>query len=132
VVQRHPLSYYATMAHAQLQLANETAPEMAAAEPCGPQLGAPQLAQQGVQRARLLGQLGWHDEAGDELDLLGMGRDGGDDRWAAGDPGAAWTRAALDDEAGRWTASHALGRDQLRRFAASYPAQANQGAWQLA
>jgi hypothetical protein len=43
-----------------------------------------------------------------------------------------WTRAALDDEAGRWTAAHALGRDQLRRFAATYPSDATRLAWQLA
>jgi soluble lytic murein transglycosylase len=132
VVQRHPLSYYATMSQAQLRLAGEAEPAVVRGEACGPGAEVAVLAQQGVQRARVLGQLGWHEEAGDELDLAGIGRDGGADRWAVGDPGAAWTRAALDDEAGRWTQSHALGRDQLRKFATAWPTDANRGAWQLA
>lgn len=135
VVRRHPLTYYASMAQSQLKGAGEQVPDLAAvsSEPCGPQLGDKLLAEQGVQRARLLGQLGWADEAGDELDGLGLGRSvAANQRWAGGDPGGAWTRAALDDEAGRWIASHATGRDLLRRYATAYPGEANRVAWQLA
>ena len=65
VVQRHPLSYYATMAQAQLRLAKEGEPSVLPAESCGPRAEASVLEQQAVQRGRLLGQLGWHDEAGE-------------------------------------------------------------------
>jgi soluble lytic murein transglycosylase-like protein len=135
VVQRHPLAYYATMAQAQLQAAGAQPADLAAtsSEPCGPQVDDKVLADQGLQRARLLGQLGWHDEAADELDVLGLGRDvATEQRWTAGDPGGAWTRSALDAEAGRWVSSHSTGRDLLRKYATSYPTDANREAWQLA
>ncbi len=134
VVLRHPLSYYATMALAQLQASGARMPELPQDElVAGPVLTAKLLADANVQRARLLGQLGWHDEAGDLLDAVGLGRDvAAADKWAAGDPSGAWARAALDDEAGRWTASHAMGRDALRRFATRYPGESNKLAWQIA
>lgn len=135
VVQRHPLAYYATMAQAQLQASGAEPPDLAASsvEPCGPQQAAGRIDDQGVQRARLLGLLGWHDEAADELDALGLDRDvAAEQRWTAGDPGGAWTRAALDAEAGRWVSSHATGRDLLRKYATSYPTDANREAWKLA
>ncbi len=135
VVERHPLAYYATLAQAQLLATHGQAADLAAAsaEPCGPVVDAKLLLDQGVQRARLLGMLGWHDEAGDELDVLGLGRDvEAAARWTAGDPGGAWTRSALDAEAGRFVASHATGRDLLRKYATAYPTDANRAAWELA
>ncbi len=134
VVLRHPLSYYATMSLAQLQASGAKMPDLPK-EPltAGPQLTAKLLADPNVQRARLLGQLGWHDEAGDLLDAAGLGRDVAPmDKWAAGDPSGAWARAALDDEAERWTSSHATGRDALRRFATRYPSESNKLAWEIA
>ena len=134
VVVRHPLSYYATMSMAQLQTSGAKMPELPK-EPlaAGPQLTAKLLAEPNVQRARLLGQLGWHDEAGDLLDTAGLGRDVATaDKWTAGDPSGAWARAALDDEAGRWTSSHAMGRDAMRRFSTRYPHESNKLAWQIA
>ena len=134
VVLRHPLSYYATMALAQLQASGAKMPALPQDElVAGPLLTAKLLADSNVQRARLLGQLGWHDEAGDLLDAVGLGRDvAAADKWAAGDPSGAWARAALDDEAARWTSSHATGRDALRRFATRYPHESNMLAWQIA
>ena len=134
VVVRHPLSYYATMAMGQLHASGAKMPELPP-EPltAGPQMTAKLLAEPNVQRARLLGQLGWHDEAGDLLDAAGLGRDVATaDKWAEGDPAGAWARAALDDEAERWTSSHAMGRDALRRFATRYPHENNKLAWQIA
>lgn len=134
VVVRHPLSYYAAMSLSQLAAAGEPMPDLPAdAVPAGPQLNAKMLSQPEVQHARLLGQLGWHEEAGDLLDSVGLGRDvAGTDKWAAGDPAGAWARAALDDEAERWTSSHAMGRDALRRYATNYPNENNKLAWQIA
>ena len=133
VVVRHPLSYYAAMSHAQLLASGAKMPELPAkVTPAGPQWTAKIQGDVVVQRARLLGQLAWHEEAGDLLDSAGLGRDvAAADKWAAGDPGGAWVRAALDDEAARWTSSHAIGRDALRRFATQYPAAENKLAWQL-
>lgn len=139
VINRHPLSYYATLSLARLKAAGVDVAELTArlgqpqTQACGP-VGLDQaLLDQRVQRARLLGILGWHEEAGDELDAAGFGRDvTGAERWAPGDPGGAWTRAALDDEAGRWTSSHGVGRDLLRRYATAYPSAANRLAWELA
>ncbi len=134
VVLRHPLSYYATMSLGQLQASGAHMPDLPK-EPlaAGPQLTAKLLADPNVQRARLLGQLGWHDEAGDLLDAAGLGRDvAPTDKWSAGDPQGAWARAALDDEAERWTSSHAMGRDALRRYATRYPDVDNKLAWQIA
>lgn len=134
---RHPLSYYAQMALAQLRAAGQ-GDAAALTQPdakllAGPPAGNEWLADQRVQRARLLGQLGWHDEAGEELDAAGLGRDpGGAGKWQAGDPARTWSRAALDDEAGRWTASHAVGRDLLRAYTASWPHDGNRKAWQIA
>ena len=134
VVLRHPLSYYATLSLSQLQASGARMPELPNETlTAGPQLTAKLLSEPNVQRARLLGQLGWHDEAGDLLDAVGLGRDvASSDKWAAGDPGGAWARAALDDEAERWTSSHATGRDALRRFATHYPHENNKLAWQIA
>lgn len=141
VVRRHPLSYFATLALAQLKDGSDDR-DVAAVEPelqpqtgeaAGPRVTADVLADPRVQRARLLGALGWAEDAGDELDAAGLGRDvAAEQRWAAGDPSGAWTRAALDAEAGRYIASHAVGRDLLRRFAMAYPNDANRDAWQLA
>lgn len=140
VVRRHPLSYYATMALSQLKHAgaDETIADLQSAihpketAAVGPQIDEKFLQNQAIQRGRLLGLLGLHDEAGDELDSLGLGRDvSAEQKWAAGDPGGAWARAALDAEAGRWISSHATGRDALRRFATEYPNDNNRQAWQL-
>ncbi len=140
IVRRHPLSYYATMAMSQLKHAGaeetiaalQSAIHPKDADASGPKIDDKLLQDQAVQRGRLLGQLGLHDEAGDELDSLGLGRDvNAEQKWAAGDPGGAWTRAALDAEAGRWISSHATGRDALRRFATEYPNENNRLAWQL-
>jgi tetratricopeptide (TPR) repeat protein len=140
VVQRHPLTYFAAQSYAWLDAAGGQ-PEKAAlqtviapksGEPTGPVLDAQLLAKQGVQRARLLGQLGWNEEAGDELDTLGLGRVTGPEvRWATGDPGGLWTRAGLDDEAGRWVSSHLMGRDTLRRYSQTYPHDGNRQAWKV-
>lgn len=134
VVLRHPLSYYAAMSLSQLRAAGTKMPELPAqVVKAGPELTPKLLSDPAVQRARVLGQLGWHEEAGDLLDSVGLGRDvASADKWAAGDPGGAWARAALDDEAARWTSSHATGRDALRRFATNYPGADNKWAWQLA
>jgi tetratricopeptide (TPR) repeat protein len=134
-VQRHPLSYYATMSWAQLQEVGAADPDLLAPvdEVAGPVLDAALLGDQAVARARLLGLLGWHTAAGQELDALGIGRDAGPQgRFALGDPGRVWTRAALDDEAGRWTASHAIGRDESKRYWLRMPGPGNKMAWQLA
>lgn len=140
VVRRHPLSYFATLSLAQLREGDDDR-EVAAVEPelqpqagekAGPHITSDLLADPRVQRARLLGQLGWSEDAGDELDAVGLGREvAADQRWAAGDPAGAWTRAALDAEAGRWIASHQTGRDVLRRYALTYPNDANREAWRL-
>ena len=142
VIRRHPLSYFATMSLAQLQAADKDRAVVAdfagdlkptSGLATGPVLDAALLGQQGVQRARLLGLLGWHDAAGEELDMLGLGRDpGAQGRWAAGDPGGTWTRAAFDAEAGRFTTSHTIGRDVLRRFATAYPHDGTREAWKIA
>ena len=136
VVTRHPLSYYASMAMAQLQTRSKLAPADVLVErnlEAGPQVTDAVLADAGVQRARLLGQLGWHDEAGEELDAAGLGRDTSANlKWQAGDPGKVWTRAALDAEAGRWVSSHAVGRDVLRAYATAYPGPGNRLAWEVA
>ncbi len=138
VVQRHPLTYFAAQSYAWLdavglpieKAALQTVIAPTSGEPTGPVLDAQLRAKQGVQRARLLGQLGWNEEAGDELDALGVGRVTGPEvRWAAGDPGGLWTRAALDDEAGRWVSSHLMGRDTLRRYSLTYPHDGNRQAW---
>ncbi len=137
VVRRHPLSYYAQMALAQLRASGQgetadlTAPVGAPAS--GPEMTSELLADSRVQRARKLGQLGWHDEAGEELDAAGLGRDA--DRglkWQPGDPGRVWARAALDDEAGRWTSSHSVGRDVLRAYTTAWPHDGNRSAWKVA
>ncbi|MBI5609071.1 MAG: lytic transglycosylase domain-containing protein [Deltaproteobacteria bacterium] len=136
VVTRHPLSYYASMAMAQLQAHAKLAPKDVIDDrsiTTGPQVGDAVLADPGVQRARLLGQLGWHDEAGEELDAAGLGRDTSANlKWQTGDPGKVWTRAALDAEAGRWVSSHAIGRDVLRAYATAYPGDGNRQAWEVA
>jgi len=141
VVKRHPLSYFAALSLAQLQDGHDDR-DVAAVEPdlqpqasetSGPRISSEVLADPRVQRARLLGVLGWADDAGDELDAAGLGRDvNATQRWANGDPGGAWTRAALDAEAGRFIASHLVGRDLLRRYAMTYPNDANREAWQIA
>ena len=134
VVVRHPLSYYAAMSLGQLQASGARMPELPAQlAVTGPALPETVLADPQVQRARLLGQLGWHEAAGDLLDAVGLGRDVAPaDKWAAGDPAGAWARAALDDEAQRWTSSHATGRDALRRYATQYPGEKNREAWKIA
>ncbi len=133
VVARHPLSYYAALSHAQLQAAGISESLTQGEETMGPQTDSATLSKPGVQRARLLGLLGLHQQASDELDAQGLGRDtSAEQKWATGDPGGTWTRAALDDEAGRWVASHAIGRDSLRRFATVYPSEANHLAWEIA
>ncbi len=136
VVTRHPLSYYASMAMAQLQAHAKLAPADVIDDrtiTAGPQVSDAVLADAGVQRARLLGQLGWHDEAGEELDAAGLGRDTSANlKWQSGDPGKVWTRAALDAEAGRWVSSHAIGRDVLRAYATAYPGEGNRQAWEVA
>ena len=136
VLRRHPLSYYAGMALAQLQQVGPVDPAWLRAAPAvesGPQIDEHLLGDARVQRARLLGQLGWHDEAGEELDAAGVGKDlGQEQRWAPGDPGKLWSRGALDGEAGRWVTSHLIGRDSLRAFATSYPNDQNREAWKIA
>lgn len=136
VIARHPLTYYASMSLAQLQARGKVdLPKLlnSPAVTAGPVLDDALLQDEGVQRARLLGQLGWHDEAAEELDLAGLGREAGQSaRWATGDPSRMWTRAALDAEAGRWVASHAVARDQLRAFATAWPTASNRTAWEIA
>ncbi len=137
VVRRHPLSYYAQMSLSQLRAAGLAADAdlaaTASAAPAGPELTPELLGDVRVQRARKLGQLGWHDEASDELDAAGLGRDTDKGlKWQPGDPGRVWTRAALDDEAGRWTSSHSVGRDVLRAYATAWPNDANRAAWKVA
>ncbi|MSP91904.1 MAG: lytic transglycosylase domain-containing protein [Myxococcales bacterium] len=134
VIERHPLTWFAELARAQFAAMGAVPP---APRPdldafAGPRDLETTLRGPAVQRARRLGQLGWHDEATDELDLAGLAGDPAVERWAAGDPGGVWTRAALDDEAGRWTASHSVGRDAARRFARNVPSAANRLAWELA
>ncbi len=137
IVRRHPLAYYAQMALAQLQQAGQgdtaALTQSSSTAAAGPELDAAALADPRVQRARKLGQLGWHDEAVEELDAAGMGRDSSADaHWMLGDPARQWSRAALDDEAGRFTASHGVGRDQLRAYALQWPNEGNRLAWQIA
>lgn len=136
VLRRHPLSYYAGMSLAQLQQRGPVDAAWLRAAPAvesGPQVDEHLLNDARVQRARLLGQLGWHDEAGEELDSAGIGKDlGPEQRWAPGDPGKLWSRGALDGEAGRWVTSHLIGRDSLRAFATSYPNDLNREAWKIA
>ena len=138
---RHPLTWYAGMSLARLRLHGGAAAEKPVAAElarhrsvrAGPAPTAALIGGQGVQRARLLGALGWHTAARDELESAGLF----DDRsaaatWSDGDPGLLWTRAALDDEAGRWPASHNVGRDALRLFATEYPHEHNRKAWEIA
>lgn len=136
VLRRHPLSYYAGMSLAQLTQHGAVDKAWLRAAPTvesGPVIDEHLLGDARVQRARLLGQLGWHDEAGEELDSAGIGRDiGPEQRWAPGDPGKLWSRGALDGEAGRWVTSHLIGRDSLRAFATAYPSDQNREAWKIA
>ncbi|MSQ84528.1 MAG: lytic transglycosylase domain-containing protein [Myxococcales bacterium] len=137
VVQRHPLSYYAQMALAQLRKLGIDKLDSLTATPdavaTGPEITSTLLADVRIQRARKLGQLGWHDEAGEELDAAGLGRDSErTQKWQLGDPAQLWARAAMDDEAGRWTASHAVGRDALRAYTTAWPHDGNRAAWKLA
>lgn len=132
VVERHPLSYYATLSASRLVALGKPLPALATSDtvqPADPAL----FVSPNAAAARLLGLLGWHAAAGAALDAMGLARSLQEgQRYAAGDPGGVWSRALIDDEAGRWTSSHAVGRDVSKRYWLQAPHSGNRTAWQVA
>lgn len=129
---RHPLSWFATLSISRL---GATPPAQGdAARQAGPDREAVTEAQRPpIAAARLLGLLGWHQDAGALLDAAGLAPTlAPADRWLPGDPRGIWTRASLDAEAGRYVAAHHVGRDTSRWFEAVGLHPGTADAWRLA